>query len=256
MFAAAYDNPELMVCQKVPPGVQSGNATFIPEEYAATRRLNLDVRRHCTRHVKATNRILKTLLALCLSFTACRQAPTRGAGYEPQQGDIAFQSLPHNPLIDAIEGATASTFSHCGILHRAGTQWLVIEAIGPVRETPFAAWIAQARDQRYTVFRLKTPYRAKIPSFIQAAQSYEGLPYDIHYDLDDSAMYCSELIYKAFHRATGEDLGRLQTLGELQWQPHAEVIKQIEGGKLPLDRKMITPRSLSEAKQLEKIYTK
>lgn len=206
--------------------------------------------------MKATIRILQTFLALCFFLTASGQETDRKGGYDPQEGDVAFQSLPHNPLIDAIEGSTGSPFSHCGILRRVGSQWFVIEAIGPVRETPLAAWIAQARDQRYTVFRLKAPYRAKIPSFIQAAQTYEGLPYDIHYDMDDAAIYCSELVYKAFRKATGEELGHLQTLGELRWQPYTQVIKQIEGGKLPLDRKMITPRSLSEAKQLEKVYPK
>lgn len=41
---------------------------------------------------------------------------------------------------------------------------------------------------------------------------------------------------------------------ELRWDAYASVIRQIEGGKLPLHRKMITPRSLSEARQLEKVY--
>ena len=194
------------------------------------------------------------MAVVCVLISACTDQRGKVGDYDPQEGDIAFQSLPHNPLIDAIEGATASPFSHCGILHRAGAKWVVIEAIGPVRETPFPAWIAQARDQRYTIFRLKEQYRGKISSFISAAQSYKGRPYDIHYDFDDAAIYCSELIYKAFHRATGENLGRVQSLGELQWEPHSAVIKQIEAGGLPLDRKMITPRSLSEANQLEKAY--
>lgn len=198
-------------------------------------------------------KLATALLVLCLSVSACSSRPG-SSGYQPYEGDIAFQSLPHNPLIDAIEGSSGSPFSHCGILHRAGADWVVIEAIGPVKETPWRAWVAQARDRQYSVFRLKEPYRAKIPAFIEAAQSYEGRPYDIHYDMDDAAIYCSELIYKAFRRTTGQELGRLQTLGELNWQPYAEVIKQIEGGKVPLDRKMITPRSLSEAPQLEKVY--
>ena len=192
---------------------------------------------------------------LSLLLVVCGQL-TRAGDYQPKEGDVVFQSLPHCALIDAIEGATGSTFSHCGILHRSGSNWVVIEAIGPVRETALVAWIAQARDQLYTVYRLKESYQTKVPTFIQAAQSYIGRPYDIHYDLDDRAIYCSELIFKAFRRAAGEDLGRIQTLKELKWQPHTEVIKQIEYGKLPLDRKMVTPRSLSEAQQLERIYTK
>ena len=83
---------------------------------------------------------------------------------------------------------------------------------------------------------------------------YADQPYDIHCDLDDQAIYCSELIYKAFERSTGEKLGKLQKLGELKWQARAPVIREIEGGRLPLERVMITPRSVTEASQLTKVF--
>ena len=73
------------------------------------------------------------------------------AQYAPQEGGIAFQSLPLNPLIDAIGGSTGSPFSHGGIRHRAGTDWKVIEAIGPVRETNLPAWEKQSRDGHLTI---------------------------------------------------------------------------------------------------------
>lgn len=196
------------------------------------------------------------VILISLVACACRLSGESGGGYHPQEGDIVFQSLPHNPLIDAIEGSTDSPFSHCGILHRAGSAWVVIEAIGPVKETPLPAWIDQGRESRYSAFRLQDRYRAKIPDFIKAAQGYEGRPYDIHYDFDDAAIYCSELIYKSFKHVTGEELGRLQMLGELRWIPYTAVIQQIEGGKLPLERKMITPRALSEATQLTKVFAR
>lgn len=187
-------------------------------------------------------------LALALFTSGC------DGQYTPREGDIAFQSLPHNAIIDTIEGSTGSPYSHCGILHQIGTEWKVIEAIGPVKETSITAWEMQGRDGHFTVYRLKPKYHDKIPAFIKAAQGYEGLPYDIHYDLDDKAIYCSELIFKAFRKVTGEELGHLQKLGELKWQPYEPVIKQIEGGTVPLDRVLITPRSLSEAAQLEKVF--
>ena len=130
----------------------------------------------------------------------------------------------------------------------------MFKAIGPVKETSVTAWEMQGRDGRFTVYRLKPKYREKIPAFIKAAQSCEGLPYDLHYDMDDTAIYCSELIYKAFRKATGEELGRLQKLSELKWQPYEAVIKQLEDGTVPLDRVLITPRSMSEAAQLEKVF--
>lgn len=191
-------------------------------------------------------------MVCCLAGVSCQQ---QGLGtYVPKEGDIVFQSLEHNPLIDAIEGSTESPFSHCGIIHRSGAGWVVIEAIGPVKETDLNAWVRQGRGGRFAAYRLQERHQASIPAFIQAAQSYKGLPYDIHYDLDDGAIYCSELIFKAYRRATGEELGKVQTLGELKWQPYIKVIEYIEGGKVPLERKMITPRSLSEAGQLHVVH--
>jgi len=173
---------------------------------------------------------------------------------KPREGDVVFQSFPHSPLTDAIEGVTESPYSHCGIAHRAGGKWVVIEAVGPVQETPWAEWVARGREQSYAIYRLKPEYRAKIPAFVAAARTYEGRPYDFHYDFDDEAIYCSELVYKAFRTAAGEELGKPQALGELKWKPYVEVIKQLEDGQVPLDRQMITPRALAEAKQLEEVY--
>src|SRR4051794_6901417 len=50
--------------------------------------------------------------------------------YAPREGDLVFQSLPHNPLVDAIEGVSKSPLSHCGIVVKQGDQWYVLEALG------------------------------------------------------------------------------------------------------------------------------
>ena len=168
-----------------------------------------------------------------------------------QDGDILFQSLPHSELVDAIEGATDFPYSHCGIAHLTDHGWVVFEAIGPVKETALAVWIDQGRRSRYSVYRLREAYRERIPAMIAAAYKYKGRPYDIHYEMDDKKIYCSELIYKAFKKATGEELGQIVKLGSLNWGPHEHLIAAIEHGRIPVERPMITPRALSEAKQLE-----
>jgi hypothetical protein len=195
-------------------------------------------------------------IALC-SLTGCQpggKIPASLAGYEPRAGDFLFQSLPHNPLIDAIEGSSGSPFSHCGIVKLRGGQWVVIEAIGPVKETALSWWIAQGRDKAYVAFRLREPLAGKIPAILAAAEKYEGRPYDIHYDMDDAKIYCSELLYKAVRDATGRKLGKIRKLGELDWRPYEQVIRSIENGSLPLDRDMITPRAFSEAPELSEVF--
>ncbi len=174
--------------------------------------------------------------------------------YEPKEGDLYFQSLPRNAVVNAIEGASESPYSHCGILVRKGDRWFVLEAIGPVRETPLAKWINQSRDRHYDVFRLGAKHAGHIPNFIKATRKYMGRAYDIRYRMDDEKIYCSELIFKGYRDATGEQLGKLVKFGDLKWVRHTPVILAIEGS-IPLNRIMITPRHLSEANQLEKVFS-
>ena len=86
------------------------------------------------------------------------------------------------------------------------------------------------------------------------AKTHLGKPYDILYQFDDEKIYCSELIFKAFQKVTGEDLGKIQKLGDLKWEKYNPVIISIDPS-LPLDRPMITPRALTEAPQLTKVFT-
>lgn len=191
------------------------------------------------------------LIALVTAGGAAAQVP---GGYTPREGDVIFQSFPHSPLTDAIETATDSPFSHCGLVVREKKGFAVLEAIGPVTPTPLAQWIARGRDGGFAVYRLKPEHAGKIAPLVAAARRYQGRPYDIRYRFDDERIYCSELIYKAYRDATGgEELGEVRRLGDLKWQPVEDFIRKIEGGGLPLEREMITPRDLSEAVQLEPV---
>lgn len=89
-----------------------------------------------------------------------------------------------------------------------------------------------------------------MPEFKGYLHSYLGKPYDFDYNMSDDAIYCSELIYKAFLKTTGEKLGRLAKLKDLDWQPFQAFIKSMQADTVPLEREMITPVALSNASQL------
>ncbi len=177
-------------------------------------------------------------------------------GYEPRVGDLIFQSLPHGPLTDAIEGATKSPFSHVGIVTRVDDRWMVLEAVGPVVRTGLDEYLRRGRGGGFAVYRFASRYDDKLDAVIAAGAKQLGKPYDFHYDFDDANLYCSELIYKAFQSVTGEELGTVRKLGDLDWRPYEQLIRTIELGGLPLERRMITPRDLSEAKQLKEVLRK
>lgn len=191
-------------------------------------------------------RIVFSLLVL-LSYS------TNAQDYQPEIGDIYFQSLPPSALVIAIEGVTQSSYSHCGILNKVDGAWVIHEAIGPVRVIALETWIMQGMRQEYDVYRLKPEYRSKITALLAATTPYMGLPYDIQYDFDDEKIYCSELIFKAFRTVYDEELGKVVTLGDLNWKPHEAFIRHIDPS-MPLHRKMITPQHLADAQQLEQVF--
>jgi len=174
--------------------------------------------------------------------------------YTPVYGDIIFQSLPHAPLVDAIEGSTKSPFSHVGIVVEKEGMWFVLEAKGQVKETPLRSWISRGREHRFAVYRLENITQGQVDHFVEAAYRYLGRPYDIRYRMDEEKIYCAELVYKAYMDSADERLGELVMLGELDWAPYQSLIKKIEGGPVPLERKMITPKHLSRANQLTLVY--
>lgn len=176
--------------------------------------------------------------------------------YEPESGDIVFQSLPNvSDLVKAIEGVTGSPYSHCGVVVYKDRKWQVIEAIGNVHYTDLYIWIRRGRWSKFSAFRLNDKYKKEIDKFIESMEEFLGRPYDFRYRLDDEYIYCSELVYKGFKTATGEELGSLVELKDLNWEPYTETINKYEGSDtIPLDREIITPRDLAKAEQIKEIY--
>jgi hypothetical protein len=207
-------------------------------------------------------------IALCLTaaLTVCWGLaygwnPLSAAGgdiqYKPEEGDLVFQSLPDGPVVRAIEGVTNSPYSHCGIVAKKGRRWFVYEALGEVRVTPLREFLARGRNGGFVVYRLRDEHSEHIPETIRCCEKYLGRPYDVRYELDDEKIYCSELIWKAYRQATnGQQLGTLRKFGEMNWEPFESLIKDIEGGEVPVGREMITPVELARARQLRPVFSR
>ncbi|MBA3178032.1 hypothetical protein CBX59_016640 [Salmonella enterica] len=88
--------------------------------------------------------------------------------WEPQTGDIIFQ-VSRASQSRAIQLAPHSDYSHTGIVVMRNSEPYVFEAIGPVAYTPLQKWIAQGKDGRYIVRRvrggLSSPQQQKLKEF-------------------------------------------------------------------------------------------
>lgn len=173
---------------------------------------------------------------------------------DKQHGDIVFQSLPRGPLVDAIEGVTESEWSHCGILLYKDDMWVVAEAIGLVRYTPLHLWILRGRKSRIVSYRLISQPNDNGAKLFADIDRLLGRPYDYRYAPEDHEIYCSELVYKVYDRSYGIKIGEWEKLESLNWQNHEAFIREMENGKLPLDRPMITPVGLTRSQLVYRVY--
>jgi hypothetical protein len=192
-------------------------------------------------------------LAAGLSGCACLQ---QSRTYTPAEGDLVFQALSLEvDLVVAIEGITESHYSHVGVLHRRGGAWTVIEATGGgVIYTPFERWKSVSRDGRWAAFRVQAAHRKHVPTFLANLHPHAGKPYDFKYELGQEKLYCSELVFHAWEKTTGQKMGKLTALGDLNWKPFLATIEKYNGGPMPPDRKIISPIELSKATQLKRVY--
>jgi len=85
--------------------------------------------------------------------TACRHADPPAV----RDGDLIFQTSRSSQSV-AIQRATASPYSHMGlVLFRDGKPY-VFEAVATVRFTPLDRWIARGAGQHFAVKRLRNAW--------------------------------------------------------------------------------------------------
>lgn len=135
----------------------------------------------------------------------------------------------------------------------------VLEAVGPVKFTPLAAFARRGGGGAVAVYRDPRLDEATRAAVVAAAVKELGKPYDPFFTDDDARIYCSELVWRAW-RTAGLDVGRVQTgralalegpkvkrlLGE-RWRAHpgcgaAQTIDDC--AEVVADQDIVTPASL------------
>ena len=148
---------------------------------------------------------------------ACREVETMQQEKVLRDGDLIFQTSLSGQS-RAIQEATGSKYSHCGIIYRDGCDYFVYEAVQPVKSTPLAQWIARGKGGHYVVKRLAGAdsllTERNIAAMRREAARFAGRDYDLTFEWSDDRLYCSELIWKIYDRALGIRLGNLQRLGD------------------------------------------
>ncbi len=181
------------------------------------------------------------LCALCAAAHVAHAAPP-----PVRSGDIIFHTS-RSAQSAAVQAATRSQYSHMGLIWIRDGQPFVIEAVSTVRTTPLARWIARGEGGRYVVKRLRDAdrvlTRAALAKLQAAYQPMLGKPYDLTFEWSDERVYCSELVWKAYQRALGIQVGRLDRVRDFNLSHPAVRAKMREryGDRIPLDEPVISP---------------
>jgi uncharacterized protein YycO len=179
---------------------------------------------------------------------------------EIREGDIIFQTSLSRQS-GAIQLATHSQYSHCGIIYKTGNSYFVFEAVQPVKLTPLNKWIAKGKDGHFVIKRLKYSANILTPAAIKKlkdeGQIFKGKNYDVYFDWSDDKIYCSELIWKVYDRALGIQIGKLQKLKDFDLSNPTvkQIMYQRYGNKVPLDETVISPVSIFNSELLQTVVS-
>jgi permuted papain-like amidase YaeF/Yiix C92 family enzyme len=191
-------------------------------------------------------------LAACL-FAAFGSADSAAPAL--QDGDIVFQTS-RSSQSEAVQRATGSPYSHMGmVVHRNGRPY-VVEAVATVQYTPLDQWIARGAGHHFVAKRLRNAGTLLTPAALSklrsAADRFVGRSYDLAFGWADDRIYCSELVWKAYDRALGVQIGHLQKIRDFHLSDPAVQAKMREryGNRIPLDKPVISPVAMFDAPEL------
>jgi hypothetical protein len=176
-----------------------------------------------------------------------------------QEGDVVFQSS-HSSQAKAIQLATNSPYSHCGIIFKEKNgAFVVYEAVQPVKKTPLQQWIDQGHGQYYVVRRLKNAPTVLTPEIIGKMKKdflqYEGKNYDLYFGWSDDRIYCSELVWKLYKNTTQLEVGEKQLLKEFDLSHPLVKMKLKERYKdaIPYEEPVISPAAIYQSPLFETV---
>lgn len=143
---------------------------------------------------------IRVLSAVCCLFALHCQAFGQCTLTDLRSGDLLFFApAKDNAITKVTQGIGDVAIDHVAIVHRTNSSITTIEAVHRgVVEMPIDSTWARTRQKSETVIVGRINGGLDIPASIARALQHLGKPYDFFFEPSDSAIYCSELVQKAF----------------------------------------------------------
>ena len=230
------------------------------------------------RSFKPMKKFLRYSLAIiagtALSVNAWLSTTSASAANLPplENSDIVFHTS-RSSQSTAILFASRSPYTHMGIVELDTTgKAFIEEATGPVKLTPLDDWIKRGLGGRIMIKRLEGLQPQQAKDILSAAHKYDGLPYDIFFLPDKEHIYCSELVRLAFKEGAKIEVGKIQTVRELdvdgfvaqrlikrRWTKHpfCQAASETFETCYPkiLNQTLVTPASIAQDPQMKTIFS-
>lgn len=191
-----------------------------------------------------------------MAFLAATLASCQQAGHL-RDGDIIFHRSTSRQAV-VIAAATHSDYTHVGLVFFDSGKPFVYEAVQPVKRTPLKDWIARGERQHFVVKRLKADRQLNAAALKHEVQNMIGKDYDWLFEWSDGKIYCSELVWKAYQRSHGIEIGGLRSLRDFDLTSPVVVHQMQEryGKRIPWEMSVIAPSDIFDSPLLQTVTNK
>jgi uncharacterized protein YycO len=202
---------------------------------------------------------MKRLSIFLTIFFATTAACGDADDYTPQNGDIIFH-VSRSEQSPAIQVVTGSPYSHMGIVHIRDGNPFVFEAVGPVKQTPLGKWISFGVRNHFVVKRLRNAdvviNSEALRAMLDAGRDFVGLPYDLRFEWSDDRIYCSELVWKIYHRGLGIRLTEFETVSDFDLgAPEVRTVVESRWPEgLPTNQRVVSPAAIFASEHLVTVF--
>ena len=195
------------------------------------------------------------LIYICLSTNVSAECPL-------QEGDIVFIKS-QSKQSELIKIVTGSEWTHVGLAFREASGFKILEAVQPVKWTNLLSFLERSKNLAFEIKRAKFPF----DSVLLKAESLKDLnkDYDLIFNWDDNAIYCSELVWKSYFRTSHVEIGRLQKNKDFPNADNYKVQHELQSRYKQLGRTynketwleepVISPIQLMRSLKIETVYT-
>ncbi|PTL33071.1 hypothetical protein C7120_00065 [Prevotella sp. oral taxon 376] len=156
-----------------------------------------------------TGKQLKSLLLLlCLTQGLAAQTPIKGDCSLLRDADLIFFSpADGNAITEVTEGFQGRAIDHVAIFLRiAGMPYTLEATHRGVVVQPIDSTLTRHSRHGRQVFAGRITDGLDIKASLRNALRHLGKPYDFFFEPDDSALYCSELVQKAYQDTAGRPI--------------------------------------------------